>query len=157
MTPSPTKLGNFFTSKKYQNQFGQKCPPPQFEQCPNKWVFHGNLPLIPLTFLPFSPPPSPGLRNAGLVGCGPGRLYPSSWSRAWKITNAAFQFLCNIMEFFNNIQHFDPFYLSSRPLGQFFIWTGPRCRLLAHSNLELFELLKFAWAFHNLEIYTVCI
>ena len=50
-----------------------------------------------------------------------------------------------------------PFYLSSRPLGQLLVWAWPRCRLLAHSNLELFELLQFAWAFHNLGIYTVCI
>ena len=39
-----------------------------------------------------------------------------------------------------------PFYLSSRPLGQLLVWARPRCRLLAHSHLELFEVLKFAWA-----------
>ena len=58
-------------------------PTPTFPLASNIIIWQQN--IISPTFLPFSPPPSPGLRRAGLPGWGPGLLYPSSCSRAWKL------------------------------------------------------------------------
>ena len=84
-----SRSGHFYTCINQINNLHSlmssmaRNPTPTFPLASNIIIRQQN--IISPTFLPFSPPPSPGLRRAGLPGWGPGLLYPSSCSRAWKL------------------------------------------------------------------------